>query len=238
MRLLICAGGTGGGVYPALAVLQALNDLNPSWETAGAVLWVGGEDGMEGEIISRQMIPYQSIPAAGLHGVGPRNLPRNLSLLIKGYLKAGTIIRDFNPDVLLFTGGYLAVPAAIAGRSIPSLVFIPDIEPGLAIRTISSLVTEIAVSVEQVSASCSPRKACPGQRISRSVRICSPGPGKPPGKQLNLDPDLPTLLVFGGSKGARSINRALIAILPELLQGSAGRSYHRDAGLGRGKGGC
>ncbi len=204
-------------MYPALAVLQALKDLNPSWETAGAVLWVGGEDGMEGEIISRQMIPYQSIPAAGLHGVGPRNLPRNLSLLIKGYLKSRSIIRDFHPDVLLFTGGYLAVPAAIAGKSVPSLVFIPDIEPGLAIRAISSLVTEIAVSVEQARLHAPRRKPVlvSGYPVRQNLLSWTREAAR---KELNLDPDLPTLLVFGGSKGARSINRALIAILPELLR--------------------
>ncbi|NQS90883.1 MAG: UDP-N-acetylglucosamine--N-acetylmuramyl-(pentapeptide) pyrophosphoryl-undecaprenol N-acetylglucosamine transferase, partial [Chloroflexi bacterium] len=136
-------------MYPALAVLQALNDLNRSRKTADAVLWVGGEDGMEGEIISRQDIAYQSIPAAGLHGVGIKRLPGNLSKLFQGYLRSGKIIREFQPDVLFFTGGYLAVPAAFAGRSIPSLVFIPDIEPGLAIKTISNLAARIAVSVDQ-----------------------------------------------------------------------------------------
>ena len=57
-------------MYPALAVLQALNDLNPDWQADGGLLWVGGEKGMEGEIISRLDIAYQDIPAAGLHGVG------------------------------------------------------------------------------------------------------------------------------------------------------------------------
>lgn len=216
MRLLICAGGTGGGVYPALAVLQALNDLNPDWEKGGGLLWVGGEKGMEGEIISRLNITYQDIPAAGLHGVGLKSLPGNLSKLFRGYLRSRKIIREFKPDVLFFTGGYLAVPVAYAGRSVPGLVFIPDIEPGLAIRAISNLVDRIAVSVEA-----SQNYTPVGKPVLTS--------GYPVRKKLldwdrekalaalELDSRLPVLLVFGGSKGARSINQALLPLLPELL---------------------
>jgi len=204
-------------VYPALAVLQALNDLNPSWKTAGAVLWVGGEDGMEGEIISRQKIDYQAIPAAGLHGVGLRNLPRNLVLLLRGYLKAGKIIRDFKPDVMLFTGGYLAVPAAFAGRLVPSLVYIPDIEPGLAIKAIAKLAASIAVSVDQTRLYTPAGKPILVSGYPIRLEMLS-WTREGAFQALELDPSIPVLLVFGGSKGARSINRALINILPDLLK--------------------
>lgn len=204
-------------MYPALAVLQALNDLNQSRETADAVLWVGGENGMEGEIISRLNIEYKSIPAAGLHGVGVRNLPGNLVKLFQGYLKAGRILREFKPDVLFYTGGYLAVPAAFAGRAIPSLVFIPDIEPGLAIKTISNLVTRIALSVEGSRSFTQQGKdvIVSGYPVRSNLLSWTRDQAL---NSLGLSPDLPVLLIFGGSKGARSINQALDAILPELLK--------------------
>jgi len=206
-------------VYPALAVLQALNDLNPSWVAAGAVLWVGGEDGMEGEIISRQKIDFQAIPAAGLHGVGLRSLPGNLSRLIRGYRKATRIIRDFCPDVLFFTGGYLAVPAAFAGRSVPSLVFIPDIEPGLAIKTIARLAARIAVTADESKRyipATSPIFVS-GYPVRKSLLSWNREDAL---ETLGLSPDLPVLLVFGGSKGARSINQAAVKILTDLLKES------------------
>ncbi len=204
-------------MYPALAVLQALNDLNPSWQTADAVLWVGGENGMEGEIISRQNIAYQSIPAAGLHGVGLKTLPGNLVKLIRGYLKAGRIISEYKPDVLFFTGGYLAVPAAYAGRRIPSMVFLPDIEPGLAIRTISKVVSKIGLSVEQSRQYTPPGKEVfvSGYPVRSKILAWTRDQAL---KALELSPALPVLLIFGGSKGARSINQALEPILPELLK--------------------
>ena len=110
MRLLICAGGTGGGVYPALAVLQALES------DSSTVLWVGGEDGMEANLVMKSSklatgkLSFASIPAAGVHSVGVRTLPRNLGQLARGYLAARRILHQFKPDVLFFTGGYLAVP--------------------------------------------------------------------------------------------------------------------------------
>ncbi|RLD04342.1 MAG: UDP-N-acetylglucosamine--N-acetylmuramyl-(pentapeptide) pyrophosphoryl-undecaprenol N-acetylglucosamine transferase, partial [Chloroflexi bacterium] len=88
VRLLICAGGTGGGVYPALAVLDNLQTSKPA---NLQLLWVGGEGGMEAELVQRYGIPYTEIPAAGVHGVGLRTLPRNLSKLASGVLASRKI---------------------------------------------------------------------------------------------------------------------------------------------------
>ena len=204
-------------MYPALAVLQALNDLDSDWQVEGGLLWIGGEHGMEGEIISRQNIAYQEIPAAGLHGVGLRSLPGNLSKLYRGYRKAGRILRDFKPDVLFFTGGYLAVPVAYAGRSIPGLVFIPDIEPGLAIKTITNLADQITVSVEESQSFMPSGKTVlvSGYPVRKNLLVWTREKAL---DALGLNPQLPVVLVFGGSKGARSINQALVRILPELLE--------------------
>src|SRR5687768_12460933 len=96
VRLLICAGGTGGGVYPALAVHSALSGKHANLET----LWVGGDGGMEQELVKRAGIPYRSIPAAGLHGVGLRALPGNLTKLTRGMIASRRILREFKPHVL------------------------------------------------------------------------------------------------------------------------------------------
>jgi UDP-N-acetylglucosamine--N-acetylmuramyl-(pentapeptide) pyrophosphoryl-undecaprenol N-acetylglucosamine transferase len=172
---------------------------------------------MEGDIISRQNIPFQAIPAAGIHGVGFRNLPRNISRLVQGYLKAGKLIREFKPDVMFFTGGYLAVPVAFAGRSKPSLVYIPDIEPGLAIRTITQLTSLIAVTIQKSTLLVPRRKSTfvRGYPVRNDILSWTKEGAL---DALELDSALPVLLVFGGSKGARSINRALVSILPELLE--------------------
>ena len=111
-------------MYPALAVHSALAAKVPNLDT----LWVGGEGGMEESLVKRQGIAYESIPAAGLHGVGLITLPRNLTTVGRGILASRRILKDFNPDVLFFTGGYVAVPMALAGGSVPSILYVPDID--------------------------------------------------------------------------------------------------------------
>ena len=131
MRLLICAGGTGGGVYPALAVHNALKALRSDVET----LWVGGEGGMETVLVERASIPFKAIPAAGVHGVGFKRLPGNILSLARGVIASQSILAEFRPDVLFFTGGYVAVPMALAGRKLASLLYVPDIEPDHVVET-------------------------------------------------------------------------------------------------------
>jgi undecaprenyldiphospho-muramoylpentapeptide beta-N-acetylglucosaminyltransferase len=210
VRLLICAGGTGGGVYPALSVLQSLKDK------LDAVLWVGGEGGMEAELVARAGVPYTAIPAAGVHGVGLRALPGNLWRLLRGLFAARRIISGFRPDAIFFTGGYVAAPVAVAGMRISSLLYVPDIQPGLALRFLSYFARIIALTTED-SRRYFNRKAY----LEVTGYPTRPELGRWDRSQaralLNLNHDLPILLVAGGSKGARTINKPLVAALEDLL---------------------
>ena len=145
MRLLICAGGTGGGVYPALAVLKAIT------KEADAILWVGGKRGIEAALVQRENVPFKAIPAAGVHGVGLSALPGNILRLVQGTLASWRILRQFKPDVLFFTGGYVAFPMALAGWRIPSVLYVPDIEPGMALNVLSRFAHAIALTVDESS---------------------------------------------------------------------------------------
>jgi len=211
VRLLICAGGTGGGVYPAVTVLEALALDKDS------VLWVGSQGGMEETLVTRQEIAYQSIPAAGVHGVGLKRLPSNIWKLFKGFLSSLRILREFNPDVLLFTGGYVAFPMAVAAVRKPSLLYVPDIEPGLSLKALARFADRIALTTETSR-----------QYFPNPSKLTVTGYPVRPGLKdwtrsealdyFNFDPSIPTVMVAGGSKGARSINTALMNILPQLLE--------------------
>ncbi|HLE90788.1 MAG TPA: UDP-N-acetylglucosamine--N-acetylmuramyl-(pentapeptide) pyrophosphoryl-undecaprenol N-acetylglucosamine transferase [Anaerolineales bacterium] len=211
MRLLICAGGTGGGVYPALAVHSALTSKVPDVDT----LWVGGETGMEEALVTRQGIAFQSIPAAGVHGVGLFTMPRNLVLLGRGIFAARRILREFNPDVLFFTGGYVAVPVALAGRSIPLLLYVPDIEPGIALKSLARFSDVIAVTTEQSQQYFNKRVYETGYPLRADLALWDRQTAQ---RHLGISGELPSLLVFGGSQGARSINMAVLHHLRALLQ--------------------
>ena len=208
-------------MYPALTTWLALSEKLPdSLET----LWVGGEGGMEADLVKRAGIRFDAIPAAGVHGVGLKALPGNVRRLLRGYHAARAILNDFQPDVLFFTGGFVAIPVAVAAAARtaahrkPAVLFVPDIEPALALTALAFVSRKIAVVVED-----SRRKF---YTFLRKRLVVTGYPVRPDFKnvsreealqQLGLTADLPVLLVSGGSKGARSLNRALLQALPELL---------------------
>jgi len=196
-------------VYPALAVVEAL-------AIKAKVLWIGGEGGMEGSLIGRTEIPLKSIPAAGVHGVGVRSLPTNALQLGRGIFEARKVIREFKPDVILFTGGYVGIPVAIASRKVPKVVFTPDIEPGLALRVISKFANVITVTAEESKAYYRGRKIVKvtGYPTRKSLQKINKKSAR---DRMNLKSERPVVLVFGGSRGARSINFALWKNLSELL---------------------
>jgi UDP-N-acetylglucosamine:LPS N-acetylglucosamine transferase len=232
MRLLICAGGTGGGVYPALSVLKQLMSQKPELTQefqANAeqvspeelhVLWVGGSGGMEADLVKREGIRFEAIPAAGLHGVGVRALPGNLWQLSRGFFASRRILRKFRPEILFFTGGFVAVPMALAARlsrRAKSLLYVPDIEPGMALNTIARFSDCITLTVEESETFFPkhPSKVVTGYPVRPGLDQWTVDQAR---SFFALEEQLPVLLVFGGSKGARSINTALAGALPELLQ--------------------
>jgi UDP-N-acetylglucosamine--N-acetylmuramyl-(pentapeptide) pyrophosphoryl-undecaprenol N-acetylglucosamine transferase len=214
MRVLISGGGTGGHVYPALAVAEALQREQDTVE----ILYVGGPDGMEKAIVARTNLPYRDVDAGQIRGMTPQALLRNVRHLRHGYRQSHKLLAEWPADAALVTGGYVTVPVSLAAwrRGIPVMVYLPDLEPGWAVRFLSHFATRVAVSFDEV------RRFFPAHKVWVSgypVRAALLNVDREVGyKILGLAPSLRTLLVFGGSRGARSINRALIRILPELLE--------------------
>jgi UDP-N-acetylglucosamine--N-acetylmuramyl-(pentapeptide) pyrophosphoryl-undecaprenol N-acetylglucosamine transferase len=217
MRVLISAGGTGGGVYPALAVAKELLVMGHSAMTHYQLLWIGLRGGMEAELVPREGLPFKAIHSAGVHGVGWR-LPVNALNLVRGFFEALSLVRVFQPSVLLVTGGFLAVPVALACwlRRVPIVVYLPDLEPGLAVNVVSRVAARICVTAEDSRKYFAGR---PGVVTGYPVR---PGLGEAAREQaarhFGLDPARRTILVTGGSRGARSINRAAVAALADWLK--------------------
>ena len=202
---------TGGGVYPALAVLQTMDIAKQD------VLWIGSENPMEADLLTSHEIQYQAIPAAGVHGVGITKLPGNVIQILKGYLRARIIIRDFKPNAVFYTGGFLAFPVSLAARRIPSVAFIPDIEPGSALKYLVPHCDLIAATTEATLFYLprNKRVEITGYPVRSELMQWNKAKGK---KELGLHDHKPIVLVFGGSKGARSINQALEGVLSKLLE--------------------
>lgn len=171
---------------------------------------------MEAGLVARHQLRYAEISAAGVHGVGLRSLPGNLVKLLRGYIESRRILRKFQPDVLLFTGGYVAVPMALAGVKVSSLLYVPDIEPGMALKSLSRFADVIALTSAESKTFFNPRKkiAVTGYPTRADLQVL---PREAALSTFNLTQDRPLLLVIGGSKGAHSLNQAVFDNLPALL---------------------
>jgi UDP-N-acetylglucosamine--N-acetylmuramyl-(pentapeptide) pyrophosphoryl-undecaprenol N-acetylglucosamine transferase len=186
-------------------------------ENKAEVLWVGGEGGMEARLVERANVPFKTIPAAGIHGVGLKMLPGNVFRIVRGFFASRRILHEFKPDVLFFTGGYVAVPMALAGMRVPTALYVPDIEPGMALKTLARFADKIAVTAQdsfryfrhsdRLILTGYPTRADLGKWTRSDAR-----------RLLGLTSEAPVLLVLGGSKGARSINNAVLSNLSTLLE--------------------
>ena len=198
-------------MYPALTVTEVLD------KSRHQILWVGSEGGMEAGLVARAGLDFKAIQAAGVHGVSLAKLPGNLAKLVRGYQQSRKILKEFRPDVLFFTGGYVAIPMALAGRRYQSLLYVPDIEPGLALKTLAKFTDNIALTTPESKKWFSEKSkmTITGYPLREDIKKWS----KPEAQQyFGLDPDLPAILFMGGSSGARSINQAVVAILDQLLE--------------------
>ncbi|NLY50477.1 MAG: undecaprenyldiphospho-muramoylpentapeptide beta-N-acetylglucosaminyltransferase, partial [Firmicutes bacterium] len=146
MRVLFTGGGTGGHVYPALAVAQLLRKNDPGCQ----ILFVGTERGLEHDLVPKAGFKLETITSAGLKR---RLSPENISTLIRnwyGFGQARSILRRFQPDVVMGTGGYVTVPVVLAAAlgGIPILLHEQNALPGLANRLLSRFANRVAVSYE------------------------------------------------------------------------------------------
>lgn len=214
---MICGGGTGGHIYPALSVAASLQRLGLP---ATDILWVGTRGEIEEKLVPRANLRLETIEAGAIAGVSWRIRAVNTAKLLASLPKAKGIIDSFQPDVLLMTGGYVNVPVAIVAwlNRVPSAIYLPDIEPGKAIKSLSRLVQRIACTAP-ASQKFFPKgkTVVTGYPIRLELRAATKLDKNESLAKFNFLADRLTLFVFGGSRGARSINQALMASLPQLL---------------------
>lgn len=221
VNVLICAGGTGGGIYPALTAAHALQQLGLPREH---LLWVGVAGEMEEQLIPREGITLERIVGGAIAGVSRWEQFKNGLKLLRSVWLSSQIMGRFQPDVVLLTGGYMALPVAAAARlrRIPAVMYLPDLEPGSALSLISRYVERIAATFQTSKQYFRPadrRKVIETGYPIRPALIEATQKSKEEAlAHFGLCPEKPVLLVFGGSRGAWSINRALMEMLPALLK--------------------
>ncbi|HUW11329.1 MAG TPA: glycosyltransferase [Anaerolineae bacterium] len=182
------------------------------------ILYVGARDSVEEQLALRAGLPFTAVETGQLRGKAPGTVVRNLLRILRGIGSARELIRDFDPGAVLVTGGYVSVPVVIAARSQrrPVLIYLPDLTPGLAIRVLGRLATQVAVTFPETERYFPGKGFVSGYPVRRRLVEAAEDRAAARGA-FDLDPEETTLLIFGGSTGARSINRAVARLLPDLL---------------------
>lgn len=217
MKVLVCAGGTGGGIYPALTAVSELQTLGLSREQ---ILWVGTQGEMEETLVPRAGLKLETIQGGAVVGVPLAARMKNLAKLTWSVGTAHQLIRQFKPDVMFMTGGYMAAPVALAARlhGVPIVIFLPDVEPGSAIKAVMPLAHKVACTTDLSKAFVPADKlVVTGYPLRPEIRAATRLSQAEALAQFDLQPGRPSLFVFGGSRGSWNINKALMDSLPDLL---------------------
>jgi UDP-N-acetylglucosamine--N-acetylmuramyl-(pentapeptide) pyrophosphoryl-undecaprenol N-acetylglucosamine transferase len=214
---MLTGGGTGGHVYPALAVAAALHRTSTG-ERPVDLLFVGTNTRGEAELVRRDGLDFQPVRAGALRVAAPWSLAKGLVNLTVGTFQALRAVGRFQPDVVFATGGYASVPVALAARlrRRPLVVYLPDLVPGWAVRLLARLARRVAVTAGPAVAHLPSGKAIvTGYPVRRGFFEAQKEEGR---RRLGLDPERPALFVSGGSQGGRSLNQAVAGHLPRLLE--------------------
>jgi len=206
MKLLLAGGGTGGHLFPAISLAEQLKHEEPQSE----ILFVGTERGLEARMLPELGWSLKTIEMSGWAGLGFLARLKVLGKLIKSFNQSRTILREFAPEVVIGVGGYASVPVLLAAKTlgIPYLVHEQNAWPGLANRLLGHWAKRVCLSFDEADrAFHSSATVLTGNPVRSAMESCP-----------NIQEDKVCLLVFGGSQGARAINRAVVAALPNLSE--------------------
>jgi UDP-N-acetylglucosamine--N-acetylmuramyl-(pentapeptide) pyrophosphoryl-undecaprenol N-acetylglucosamine transferase len=213
MKVLIAGGGTGGHVYPGIAVAEELHTVLPD----AAVLFVGSRRGLEAQAVPEAGFPILYIQSRGFPRRAWWRWPAALLTNIVGFFQAMGIISKERPDVVLGAGGYVSAPVALAAwlQGRPVLIQEQNSIPGLANRLLARIASEVHLSFVEAR-SYFKRKdnlKVTGNPVRRYLLNAD---RKSAEQEFELDPARPTVFVFGGSRGARRINEAAVDAMRRL----------------------
>lgn len=220
MKVLLTGGGTGGHIYPALAVARRLAEIEPELE----LLYVGTNRGLESTIVPQEGISFKSIEIEGfkrkLDFAGIKYNLKSVGLFLKSIREAKKIIREFKPDVVLGTGGYVSAPIcyAAARAGVATVVHEQNSYLGLTNKFLIRFVDKLAISFEDIydqTEKYHEKVVYTGNPRAQELASTEIIPTK---DLFGLDTNKPIVLILGGSRGAEKINEAIVEAYPDLIE--------------------
>ena len=213
MRVIVAAAGTAGHINPGLAIANKIEEKEPDSE----IIFIGTDRGLENSLVVRDGYELKTIEAYGLSKqLTVKNL-KKIYATLKSTFSARKIIKEFKPDVVIGTGGYICGPVIWAAKTqkVPIVIHESNAFPGKAVKFLAQIADTVLISFEDAR-----------QRIKKAKNVvCTGTPVKIEKKEYNLEEknsimkhaglkiDFPTVLIFGGSQGAQKINDAIIDII-------------------------
>lgn len=217
MRIVLSGGGTGGHIYPAVAVARQLEAEDGHAE----VLYIGGTRGLESKLVPQEKIPFKSIDITGFRRKLSMENVKTIMRFLKGVKASKDMLRQFKPDVVVGTGGYVCGPVVYAASKlgIPTLIHEQNAIPGLTNKFLSRYADTVAVSFAGTESSFpgSKRVIYTGNPRATTVAAASPQRGY---ASLGIAEGSTVILVVGGSRGAKAINKAMIEMAPFVGKGN------------------
>lgn len=212
MKIVVSGGGTGGHIYPALALIREIQKENKDAE----FLYIGTEQGLEGKLVPRENIPFKSIHISGFkRKLSVENI-KTVYRFIKGVADSKKMLKEFKADVVIGTGGYVCGPVvyAAAKLGIPTIIHEQNSVPGLTNKFLSRYVNKVAICFEEA------KSFFPSEKVvftgnPRASEVLEQD-GVKGRLSVGLKLDEPAVLIFGGSRGARPINEAVVKSLSEF----------------------
>ncbi len=214
MRILVTGGGTGGHIYPALAFIRYVQKIQPDSE----FLYVGTHRGLENKIVPETGISFKTIKIQGFKRKLSFDNLKTVQLFLESIKRSKEILREFKPDVVIGTGGYVSgsVVYAAARMKIPTIVHEQNSVPGITNKFLSRFADKVGICFPD-AAQYFPENKTVLVGNPRAQEVVTSGKSDVL-EQYKLLPDTPTVLIFGGSQGALKINQAVIQALPKFSQ--------------------
>lgn len=222
MKLIIAGGGTGGHLFPGIAVAEEFLARNPD----NQVLFVGTERGIEARAVPTAGYHLELISAAGIRGKGTLSQFKGAAMMIYGYAQSRKILKRFRPDMVLGVGGYASLPMVLAARGmrIPSFIHEQNAIPGLTNRLLARFASKVFITLDESARYFPPATTMlTGNPLRRQIldMVERINPPHPPFDKGGCEAEQAggfRLFIFGGSQGAHAINVAMIEALPSLKE--------------------
>ena len=230
LKDLFAGGGTAGHINPAVAIAKYIRKKHPDWD----ILFVGTKKGLEKELIPKEGFPIQFIEVKGLRRKISLDLFTTGKLFIKGILQAHQIIKEYKPDIVIGTGGYVSAPVVLDAsfRKIPTIIHEQNVFPGVTIKLLSRFATVVAISFDESRKYIRPQKklVLTGNPVRQEIIEADYSTAR---IKMKLD-DRPFILAFGGSLGAEKINETMLEVIRyisrdnryQLMLGTGERQYN------------